>query len=222
MIVSDIDLLDRKLSMAGHPDKALQMSAYMKNRFLFHGVQAKPRREVFRAFIKEVGLPDVEDLGAVVFECFAKEGRELQYCGVDLCDRMKKKVGREWIEQIEELITLKSWWDTVDGLAVLAGKHFMRFPELMKAVTSRWNQHENMWLQRSSIIFQLTYKEETHWDLMQEYILRHVGSKEFFIQKAQGWALRQYSKVAPDAVSRFLEENPGLSPLTRREASKYV
>ena len=81
MISSDIVLLDRKLSQAGHPEKAVQMSAYMKNRFPFHGVQAKPRREAFRAFIKEVGLPDVKDLEAVVFECFAMECREMQYCG---------------------------------------------------------------------------------------------------------------------------------------------
>ena len=222
MIARDIDLLDEMLSEAGHPEKAVQMSAYMKNRFPFHGVQAKPRREVFKAFVKEVGLPQVKDMEEVVFACFARESREVQYCGVDLCDRMKKKVDKGWITQIEELITTKSWWDTVDGLAVLAGKHFLRFPDLMESVTESWNTHENMWLQRSSIIFQLTYKEDTRWDLMQKYILRHTDSKEFFIQKAQGWALRQYSKVAPQKVRDFLNENPGLSPLTRREGSKYV
>ena len=47
--------------------------------------------------------------------------------------------------------------------------------------------------------------------------------KEFFIQKAQGWALREFAKTNPEAVRNFVSENEKvLSPLTKREALKNI
>ena len=78
-----------------------------------------------------------------------------------------------------------------------------------------------LWLQRVCLIFQLMYKEKTDAGLLFGYIRQVAGSKEFFLQKGAGWALRQYSKTNPDAVRRFLAETT-VAPLTRREGGKYL
>lgn len=83
----------------------------------------------------------------------------------------------------------------------------------------RFNGDE-LWLQRSAILFQLKYKEKTNETLLYRYIRQNTDSKEFFIQKAVGWALREYSKTNPESVKHFIEENR-LPKLSIREGSKY-
>nr|WP_242836652.1 DNA alkylation repair protein [Ruminococcus flavefaciens] len=54
-------------------------------------------------------------------------------------------------------------------------------------------------------------------------MLNCLGTDEFFINKAIGWALREYSKTAPAWVKSFIERNKSaLSSLSLKEASKYI
>ena len=145
----------------------------------------------------------------------------MQYFGLETVQKALKTQSPEFIDFLEELILTKSWWDTVDWIAKLVGIHFRQFPDLIKPVTERWMDSGNIWLQRVSMIFQLMYKEKTDAELMFGYIRRLSGSKEFFIQKGAGWALRQYSKTNPDAVLHFVENNK-VAPLTKREALKWI
>jgi 3-methyladenine DNA glycosylase AlkD len=118
------------------------------------------------------------------------------------------------------LICQKSWWDTVDFIAAtLVGGLLHKFPEL-KPEMDKWNRDEDMWKVRTSMLFQLKYKDEVDFEALSRYILTHAESKEFFLRKASGWALRQYSKFNPDAVRHFIASHE-LSPLTVREGSKY-
>jgi len=124
-----------------------------------------------------------------------------------------------WLEQ---LIVQKSWWDTVDGLASwIIGTYFQLYPQTVVGVTEKWMNSGNMWLQRTSLIFQLKYKKNTDTQLLSNYILRLADRKEFFIRKAIGWVLREYSKTNKQWVKNFIQTNK-LSALSYREASKYV
>ena len=118
------------------------------------------------------------------------------------------------------MIVHKSWWDTVDATAKYVGVFFKKHPHLTKPTTLRWITSDNRWLQRMAIIFQLAYKKETDVDLLFEYVLRKADSEEFFIQKAIGWALRQYAKIDAAEVKRFVEVTD-LKPLSKREALKH-
>ena len=104
----------------------------------------------------------------------------------------------------------------------LAAQHFKRFPELVPTYPNKWMASENIWLQRSAIIFQLKYRKTTDTKLLFNYILQLKDSEEFFIQKAAGWALREYSKTDWELIHDFLEEHPDLAPLTRREGLKWM
>jgi 3-methyladenine DNA glycosylase AlkD len=122
---------------------------------------------------------------------------------------------------LERLITTKSWWDSVDSIAPLVGELARKYPELVEENINHWSKHDNYWLRRASILFQLKYKDETNEALLYDYMVKNADSKEFFIQKAIGWALREYSKTNPKSVKAFIEGNQ-LAPLSIREGSKYL
>ena len=123
---------------------------------------------------------------------------------------------------IEELIQIKSWWDTVDWLSpTLAGGILKRHPNLRTEYPDRWICTQNKWLVRSAILYQLKYKSAVDTQRLESYCLRHKDSKEFFIQKAMGWMLREYSKYNPSWVQTFFR-NHDLPKLTIREGAKYI
>ncbi|EDO1152506.1 DNA alkylation repair protein [Listeria innocua] len=196
------------------------MEAYMKNQFPFLGISATERKKLVADFLRENGMPD--DLLRLVVELFAEEERELQYAAIDLLSRYGKKQASEAIEIYEQLVTTKSWWDTVDGLAgTVVSNHFKLYPDLIPIYNEAWINGDNIWLARTAILFQLKYKEETNAELLFANCEKWLGSKEFFIQKAIGWALRQYAKVDSEAVRVFVNSHT-LAPLSRREALKHI
>ncbi|MDH3651996.1 MAG: DNA alkylation repair protein [Saprospiraceae bacterium] len=202
-------------------DQAGPMAQYMKNNFEFFGIKSKQRRDLLRGYVRRVGKPDLNTLPVILTDLWKHPKREMQYVGLDLLSRVEKKLPLTFITKIEQLIIHKSWWDTVDALAVISGEILRRYPESIARITDSWIASDNMWLQRSGLIFQLRYKEETNWPMMEDYITRVYLNPEFFIQKACGWALRQYSKTNPEAVKTFVETHE-LSSVCRREAIKYI
>jgi len=207
---------------AADPEMADPMKKYMRNQFDFLGIKSPERRQLFREFIKRAGLPDLKDLDEICMDLWALPAREYQYSGMDLLNRMRRKITPDFIGLIELMITTKSWWDTVDGLASHAvGGLFARYPDGRDEHLRGWRQSDNMWLRRTTILFQMRYKENTDQDLLFAIVQENMDSDEFFIQKAIGWALREYSKTEPTAVGDFVSHQP-LAPLSRREALKWL
>lgn len=204
---------------AGDPDLAAPMKKYMKDHFEFYGVKADQRRAIMRHFLKQNGKP--EDWRSFVKECWQCDGREVQMVAMEIVFRMKKLIKANDLPHLEYMIVNKSWWDSVDFIASnIMGHYFFTFPEQIEPVTSAWNVSENIWLNRTCLLFQLKYKEYTNFKLLGKFIHRHKYSNEFFLQKAIGWALRQYAKTSPKAVRAFVAETE-LKPLSRREALKH-
>ncbi len=213
--------LKTALAREANEDIAHQQRQYMRNQFDYYGLHAPRWLSVIKAHIHEHDLIPPQLLPGFIELCFDDPFRELQYAAIEITQRLQKKLGPHAIELIETMILEKSWWDTVDWLAKLAGIHFKIYPQDKAPITRRWMDSQNMWLQRSAVIFQLLYRYDTDFKLMTRYILELNSSPEFFIQKACGWALRQYSKYEAQAVIDFVE-NHRLPPLTYREAFKWV
>lgn len=205
-------------------DYAFWMKKYMRNQFEFYGLRSPERKELSRLFIKENGYPESHDINEVIKELWSLDEREFQFFAIELLGKMKKKTDASAIELYEYLITTKSWWDTVDSIAAgLLGYHFIRFPEQILPYTQKWMDSGHMWLQRSALLFQLKYKKETDFDLLTRYIIRLMHSQEFFIRKAIGWTLREYSKTEPASVIDFVKQyEDQLSGLSKREALKVI
>jgi len=204
------------------PTYAELMTKYMKNLFPYLGIKTPRRKELFKNFVKEYGLPELPELKQITLELWELPEREFQYTAIGILRKYFKKWNEDFIELLEHLIITKSWWDSVDGIASwLVGEHFKRFPQQRDEYIGRWMKSGNMWLQRTCILFQLSYKDKTDVMLMGGIIMSLNTSKEFFIQKAIGWALREYSKTDAEAVINFVENNE-LANLSKREAYKWL
>jgi len=218
-----ISTIEKAFASNSNAENAVAMSKYMKNNFLFFGIKTDERRRIFKS-IWAVNQKEVSNNPREITSLlYCKKERELHYCALEiLIKNLKNHYIKEDIQLIEKLITVNSWWDSVDVIAkFILGDYLREFPSETDAVISRFSNSENMWLNRSAILFQLGYKAKTNFDLLKSICEKHKTSNEFFIQKAIGWALREYAKINPEAVKDFLSVS-NLKKLSEKEALKNL
>jgi 3-methyladenine DNA glycosylase AlkD len=202
--------------------QAAPMKKYMRDQFEYLGIKTPQNAALLKEFIAKHGLPELADLDQVLRDLWSLPQREFQYVAVGLLGKFENQLPANFIDTIEHLITTKSWWDTVDAIAThIVGAHFKRHSMVKKKYLAKWRKSDHFWLRRTAILFQLNYKQETDFELLCDIIRENLDSKEFFINKAIGWALRQYAYTDPIAVKKFVKSTP-LHPLSRREAMKHL
>lgn len=215
--------LEADLRSKVNPEAAKPMEDYMKNNFSFLGIKTEERRAIFKRNGELYKTEIKANFRAIAWELFNKKEREFHQCAIDLlCKQIKKKFVMEDIQWIEKMIVTNSWWDSVDVIAkYLIGHYLLQFPEKKFDVIEAFTNSDNMWLNRTAIIFQLDYKANTDFDLLKSVCEQHKDSKEFFIQKAIGWALREYSRFNPYGVKEYVNST-NLKPLSQREALRNI
>jgi 3-methyladenine DNA glycosylase AlkD len=215
--------LENAFKQKENKENAFAMAKYMKNNFSFFGIKTEERRYLFKAIWKENKEEVSANTREIALALYSKKEREFHYCAIEiLIKELKGNYKKEDIQLIEKLILNNSWWDSVDTIAkYILGEYLLEFPLETKNVIERFSNSENMWLNRSAILFQLGYKQKTNADFLFSECLKQSQSKEFFIQKAIGWALREYAKSNPEIVIQFVE-NSNLKPLSIKEALKNM
>jgi 3-methyladenine DNA glycosylase AlkD len=224
MILELIHKLEYEFEKNRNEYEAEGMSRYMKNRFAYFGIKKPKRALIQKEWISGISKGLIpEKKRELVLELWQKEQREFHYVAMDFMGKWKdKEIITEDIHFIEFLLTNHSWWDSVDILASnYLGRYLRVFPDQRETVINTWRKSENRWLRRSCLIFQLRYKSETNFTLLKGLVLEFKHEKEFFIQKAIGWSLREYAKTNPESVRDFVEES-GIQGLARREALKHI
>jgi len=211
---------------AAHRDEnnAVAMKKYMKGRYEYFGIKSPLRKEISKSFLKRFGLPDDDQIEQVAKDCWDLPQREFQYFAMELLGKVAKKAEICRVDLYEYLALNKSWWDSIDYISSnLVGVHFKKFPDTIIPYTEKWMDSGNIWMQRVSLLYQLKYRSDTDLDLMTKYIERLFGSKEFFINKAIGWILREYSKTNAEWVVDYVKDNKDLmANLSKREALKWL
>ena len=198
------------------------MQKYMKDLFPFLGIRAPDRKLLAKPLIKDLGIIQNEHQKPFITELWELPEREYQYAAVDYLVKNKKLLVETDIDLLEYIISTKSWWDTVDLIAShLVGTLFLKYPHFITERGEEWMKSDHMWLKRTMILFQLKYKDQTNEALLFSIIDRTAHINEFFIQKAIGWALREYSKTNAEAVIRFIDSRE-LSNLASREGLKWI
>lgn len=200
---------------------AESMSKYMQDKFRFLGVRGTTRTEIYKKYFPDTRKTKIIDWDFVE-SCWNKEEREFQYVVVYYLKAMQKFLKREDISRLKYLIVTKSWWDTVDLLAKVIGSLVIRI-EGYDQIMLEWSKDSNIWLKRVAILYQLSLKEKVDKQILERILVGNLGDSEFFINKAIGWALRDYSKYNPEWVREFIKKNKdNMANLSIREASKYI
>ncbi|HEM4053804.1 TPA: DNA alkylation repair protein [Streptococcus suis] len=215
-----IEELEKRLLAVADTSQAQPMKAYMKNHFDFLGVRSPDRKTVAKQFFKDFKATGID--WDFVEACWAKPYREFQYIAIDYLVTKKKDLVLADLPRLKKLAQTKSWWDSIDGLDKLVGKIVLDNPEAKQTILE-WSVDDDFWLRRIAIDHQLLQKEKTDTELLEKIIVNNLNQTEFFINKAIGWSLRDYSKTDPDWVRAFLDKySSQMAGLSIREASKYI
>lgn len=203
-------------------DRAVAMRAYMRDQFPFFGIMAPRQRVLAREATAGLPAPTEADLHAVAAACWARDEREFQYFACGYLRRHVKTLTPASLPVLRGLVTTKSWWDTVDALASRVVGPLVAHHGLASTM-DEWVADDDLWVARTALLHQLTYKAATDRERLFAYCVRQAGHPDFFMRKAIGWALREYAKTDPDAVRAFVTANGDrLSGLSKREALKNL
>lgn len=216
-----------RLVAAADPARAEGQQRYMKSAMPYHGVTVPAVRKIVAAVMREDPPADEAAwLDTITTLWRQASHREERYAAIDVLNNARQR-GYVTVDKrplIEELVTTGAWWDFIDGIAPYAVGHMLAndkpgtVPMLLE-----WARHDDFWLRRTAILTQLKAKEATDAELLRAVIEPSIGDREFFLRKGIGWALRQYSYVAPDWVIDFVSEHADdLSPLSKREGLKVL
>ena len=217
----DFNKLYEEMIQHKNEEQARQMSKYMLNKFEYIGIKTPERRKIFKNFFKEYKNEEKIDW-EFVNKCWENKYREFQYIAADYLKNKKDKLTIDDIPKIKQFTLKKSWWDTIDNLDMTIGALALKDSNVNK-ILLEWSIDENIWLRRIAIDHQLLRKEKTNTELLEKILKNNLGQAEFFINKAIGWALRDYSKTNPKWVKNFIEKNKEkMAKLSIREASKYL
>lgn len=209
------------LEAAADPAAAAAMSDYMRGKFIFYGIAAPKRRALYRDFLKAEKKNGAVDY-AFLDRCWADEHREFQYVVFDYLTALENFLTYDDIFVMEKYVRTKQWWDTIDFFDEIIGGIGLR-DRRVNGLMLDWSLDGDFWIRRIAIDHQLGRKEKTDAALLEKIVVNNLGSNEFFINKAIGWALRDYSKTNPAWVKDFLSRHGGeMSKLSLREAGKYI
>ncbi|MFF1829553.1 DNA alkylation repair protein [Paenarthrobacter sp. NPDC058040] len=225
--MDNTDLLEAirsTLRSAGDADRAQGAQAYMKSDMPSLGVRVPQVRKIVNEAARQFPLATPELLRQAALDLWRNAAaREERYAAIDLTGLRLVKEDLDMLPVYEEIIRTGAWWDLVDGVAHRIGALLLAHPETMTPLLLRWSSDADMWIRRASITAQLGAKAKTDTALLAAVIKANLADKEFFIRKAIGWALREFSKTDPNWVRAFAAENaPSLSPLSTREALRLL
>ena len=202
-------------------ENAIAMSKYMRDMFKYYGIPTPVRKSIYKELLKKEKASSIIDWELLDI-CYDDEYREFQYFVMDYLSLVQKMLTYDDIPKIKRYIKTKQWWDTIDGFDRIIGNIAFsdsRINDLML----KWSKDDDIWVRRIAIDHQLSRKDKTDADLLGQIIVNNLESKEFFINKAIGWSLRDYSKTNPNWVRDFISKHiEKMDKLSIKEASKYI
>lgn len=219
-----VDVIRDRLQAAAVPSRAPGMQAYMKSNMRYLGVRRPEVRHLVRAAENEQPLEHEDGLRAAVARLWDEaEFREQRYAAAELLNtrRARRDVPADRLALLERLMVEGAWWDHVDELSHRVGELLRAHPATVRPQLLAWSTGPDPWLRRSSIICQLSRRDQTDLELLTRTIEASSTEPGFFLRKAIGWALRDYARTDPDWVRAFVLSHT-LSPLSVREACKHL
>lgn len=202
-------------------ENAIKMSKYMRDLFKFYGIPTPVRKSLYKDLLKEEKAKKTIDWN-FLDKCYEDDYREFQYLALDYIENMQKFLNYDDVPKLYKYIKSKQWWDTIDRFDRIVGNIAFK-DDRINDLMLKWSKDEDFWLRRIAIDHQLGRKDKTNTKLLEQILINNFGSDEFFINKAIGWSLRDYSKTNPNWVKDFLSKYENkMDKVSLKEAYKYI
>ncbi len=212
-------------SFSDHRDKerAVPMQRYMKTEQPFFGIPKPLRAQLLREALQSYPVTDTQHYDLTVRTLWQHSHREAKYAAMDIAMRYKRWINDEHWTLYCHLVSTADWWDTLDLIASNLIGPCLLANRRHQTELDNWAKAERLWTRRASLLAHLKHKEQTDKNALKRTILTLTEDGQFFIQKAIGWALREYSKTNAEWVDAFIAQHGNkLSKLAIREGSKYL
>jgi 3-methyladenine DNA glycosylase AlkD len=213
-----------RLKNLANPARAATMAAYMKTDQPFYGVPTALRTPFFNMMRTQFAPSSQKSYKRNVLALWKLARREEQYAAVAYARQYRNFIGPASLKLYERMIREGAWWDFVDEIAAhLVGAVLLQYRAETRPLIDQWIDDDDMWIRRTALISHLRHKRETDAAQLFDHCLRRAHEKEFFIRKAIGWTLREYSKSDSLAVGAFIKRHEKrLSNLSIAEGSKHL
>lgn len=222
-LLSDVET---RFKCHAQPEQAKQMRVYMKDQFPFLGIAQPKRKSLLKPTLIASKQLECEQLLTLITALYDLDEREFQYAAIDIFHENVKRFSADWYTIVPylALVDRKAWWDSVDALRKpIASWTLQHKASHLSSMMKYLLGADSLWLRRLAITLQLQWKTQTDKAWLAQSIEMNRDDHQFFIQKAIGWALREFSKTEPDWVADFLQvHQTALSALAIKEASKYL
>ncbi len=215
--------ISKQLHQAADPQKATTMQAYLKTKQAFFGVQTKERQRIVKEALEHHPPQNYDAYEKTIKRLWVAAHREEMHAAMDVMEFSKDYNSNAVVPLLEEMMITSDNWDLIDRLAGRIFRELLKLDRNLEQKIVEWRAHPNMWLRRAALISQLCHHQATNRELLAETVLMLAPEKDFFIRKAIGWALRDYSKSNPIWVHDFITKNEIiLSSLSKREGLKNI
>lgn len=219
-----VSFLKNAFEKNANPEDAVSMQAYMKSEIPFYGIKSANYKKLCLEAFKKCPVSDFHEFTTAAEQLWNGTFREYKYAAIAFLRKYRKYHIIELLPLLEMMIITGAWWDFVDEISAhLIGTLLHKYPDEMKKTLYEWIDNQSIWIRRSAILSQLRLKKDTDAEMLFDFCEKCLHEKVFWIRKAIGWALREFSKTDADAVRNFVARHKNnMSGLTFREASKYI
>ncbi len=226
-ILEKLDNLEKQFELISNKENKILMENYLKNNFSFYGIR-KPNLKIeskeFVDFTKTISKDELEKLIKLIL---TKKEREWIYVSTFILEKNINRLNEvKDVYFIKSLILINPWWDSVDTFSgLILSKILLKYfdSNFIEKFTKEMIKDDDIWMKRASLLCQLKFKSKTNFELQKDLILSVYEINSFWIQKAIGWTLREYSGTNPNEVMKFVKSNEEIfSNLVKKEALRKI
>jgi len=207
----------------GNPEKAPIHKNYHKSELTFYGWDTPDLRKLATALAKQI--KDNDTLFIYSAHLWASEIWDARMLSNFLLAKRLDLFTEEDFNRFYKWFRDCDGWAVTDMLAYpVLGEYLRRFPQFIPQVDD-WKEDDYLWVRRAGLVRFITpLRHKEPWPDNMERVLRyHFNEEDFFIRKAIGWVLREWSKREPQRVLDFCERHKDeMAPLSYREAIRNI
>ncbi|GAB4547660.1 MAG: DNA alkylation repair protein [Ruegeria sp.] len=208
-------------------DRAAQMAAYHKVDRPYLGVPNPVLNDLTKSWRQQM---DVDARVALADQLWQTNIHEARLAAAKLLTQARIRPDQAVWDLLQSWLPDFDAWAVADHASMAMQKRLWADPSRLDQVES-WTTSDHMWTRRAALVATLPWTKQNHpkpQDLQRRdrilgWAAGYVPDRDWFIQKAVAWWLRDLSKHDPDRVRAFLAAHgDAMKPFARKEAGKYL